>query len=131
MCFTTNHLLYEKKSFNHCGSRSAVCAIGRIYATPSAFGFRKGMPCCKRRSKRYFEGGVKDVVFVLDGHKENYYINRGLEQGLTIDDLKQQLKGKEVTIKYPNYWSILDPSKSIRHIAKVEFEGKTIFSEVE
>lgn len=78
-----------------------------------------------------FEGGVKDVVFVLDGHKENYYINRGLEQGLTIDGLKQQLKGKEVTIKYPDYWSILDPSKSIRHIAKVEFQGKTVFSEVE
>lgn len=85
----------------------------------------------KARVAGIYEGGVKDVVFVLSGHKESYYINRGLERGLSISSLKQQLEGKEVTIKYPNYWSVLDPSKSIRHIAKVEYGGKTIFSETE
>ena len=78
-----------------------------------------------------YEDGVNDVVFVLKGHKETYYINRGLEQGLNLAKLKKELKGKEITIKYPDYWSPLNPGKSIRHISKVEYAGTTIFSEID
>ena len=78
-----------------------------------------------------YEGGVKDVVFVLNGQKQYFYINRGLEQGLNLAVLKKQLHGKEIIIKYPDYWSLLDPGKSIRHISKVEYAGKTVFSEID
>lgn len=78
-----------------------------------------------------YEGGVKDVVFVLDGRKETYYINRGLEQGLNLATLKKELEGKEITIKYPDYWSLLDPGKSLRHISKIEYMGATVFSEID
>jgi hypothetical protein len=76
-----------------------------------------------------YEGGVKDVVFVLKGQKETYYINRGIEQGLDLNALKKQLEGKEITIKYPDHWSLLNPNGRLRHIGKVEFEGKTIYNE--
>ena len=77
-----------------------------------------------------YEGGVKDVVFVLDGRKETYYINRGLEQ-LNLAALKKELEGKEITIKYPDYWSLLDPGKSLRHISKIEYMEATVFSEID
>jgi hypothetical protein len=78
-----------------------------------------------------YEGGVKDVVFTLDGHKGNYYINRGLEHGLDLATLKKQLEGKAITIKYPDHWSLLDPGNSIRHISKVEYAGRTVYSEID
>lgn len=77
------------------------------------------------------EGGAKDIVFNLKDNKQLFYINRGLEQGYSLTTLKKELEGKAVTIKYPDYFSILDPMKTIRHISKVEHNGETIFSEVD
>lgn len=78
-----------------------------------------------------YEGGTKDVVFALKGQKQTFYINRGLELGLDLKTLKAELEGKTVTIKYPDYWSLLDPGKSIRHISKLELNSKTIFTEID
>ncbi len=77
-----------------------------------------------------YEGGVKDVVFVLNDHKTRYYINRGLEQGLDLEQLRESLLQQEITIKYPEYWTPLDHTNSIRHISKVEFGDNVIFSEL-
>jgi len=75
------------------------------------------------------EGGYKDVLFKLKGVKREYYINRGLDYGLTLDDLRKNLIGKEVTIKYPDYTPLL-ASESIRHLSKLEYNGITIYSEI-
>jgi len=103
----------------------------------TAFAFRpvsvSGVKDCrvvKGKVTSVFKGGNNDVVFILEGHKENYYINKGLEQGLDLAELKKGLEGKEITIKYPDYWSMLDPDKSVRHIMTIEHSGKTIFSEM-
>ena len=77
-----------------------------------------------------FEAGVKDVVFKLKDNPTNYYINRGLEQGLTLDNLRAQLMNEEIIIKYPRYWTPLDPKNRTRHITKVEFGVEVIFSEI-
>src|SRR5690606_25066073 len=53
------------------------------------------------------EGGVKDIVFKLKDNNNLYYINRGLENGFTLEGITKELKGKEVIIKYPDYWSLL------------------------
>jgi hypothetical protein len=78
-----------------------------------------------------YEGGVKDVVFKLQGHNQTFYINRGLEAGLNLNELRSTLMNQEIVIKYPDYWTPLDPGNSVRHISKVEFEGETVYTELE
>ena len=77
-----------------------------------------------------FEAGIKDVVFRIADTETTYYINRGLENGLNLKELKEKLMGKEVTIKYPKYWTPLDWDNKIRHLSKLEFEGEVIFNEL-
>lgn len=74
-----------------------------------------------------YEGGVKDVVFRLQGQASTYYINRGLERGLDLAKLKSALLNREVTVKYPSYRTLLDPGNSVRHISKIEYNGRTLF----
>ena len=76
------------------------------------------------------EGGVKDIIFKLKGNNNLYYINRGLDNGFTLEGISKELKGKEVTIKYPDYWSLL-ANKSVRHISKLQHNDKVIFTEID
>lgn len=78
---------------------------------------------------KIYEGGEKDAVFLIQGDKTRYYINRGLENGLTLDGLRAELIQESVTFKYPRYWTPLDPKKTIRHVSKVEIGEKVIFDE--
>jgi hypothetical protein len=71
-----------------------------------------------------------DIVFLFENKQRKYYINRGLENDLELEDLKQRLIGKEIVIKYPKYWTPLDWNNEIRHLSKVEFEGEVIFNEL-
>lgn len=80
--------------------------------------------------ERIFEGGEKDIVFKLRDSEEFYYINRGLEQGYTLTDLRAKLIGRQVTIKYPEYWSLLG-SRYTHHLSKLEYRGEVVFSELE
>ena len=74
-----------------------------------------------------FEGGVKDVCFRLEGDKNVYYINRGLENGLVLEQLQNQLIGKEVIIKYPEHW-FMKKARTI-HVSILRSEGKTLYNE--
>ena len=78
-----------------------------------------------------FEGGDKDIVFRLHGQAKTFYINRGLERGFTIDKLRTDLTNKEIVIKYPSYWTPLNANASVRHISKIEYQGQTLFTELE
>ena len=77
-----------------------------------------------------FEAGVKDVVFMLEDIPRKFYINRGLEQGLNLEDLKNRLIGKEIILKYPKYWTPLDWNHRIKHVSKLEFNGEVLFNEL-
>jgi hypothetical protein len=78
-----------------------------------------------------YEGEGMDIVFKLRGIDKVFYINRGRERGLDINKLKADLTNKEIVIKYPKYWTPLNPRNSVRHISKIECGGKTIFSDLE
>ena len=73
--------------------------------------------------------GVKDIVFTIAGQEKTYYVNRGLERGLELDKLRSELINKEITIKYPRYWTPL--GNASKHISKIEFSGRTIFTEID
>lgn len=79
---------------------------------------------------KIYEAGVKDVFFELQGLDKKFYVNRGLERGLDLIKLKAELTNKEIVIKYPRYWTPLNPDNSVRHISKIEFEDKTVFTEL-
>ena len=78
---------------------------------------------------RVFEGGPFDVMFELPGVDQRYYVNRGLERGLDLTNLRETVVGNTVTLKYPDYWTPLDPIGSIRHVSKVEFGDAVLFDE--
>ncbi len=78
-----------------------------------------------------FEGGENDVNFRLKGHDCTFYINRCLEIGLDIESLRYELTGKEVVIKYPDYWTPLDPKNKIRHLSKLQLGDKVIYSKLD
>jgi len=79
-----------------------------------------------------FEGGEKDANFRLVEHKgKTFYFNRGLENGLNLEDLKTSLIGKKITLKYPSHWTPLDPKSLNTHASILEHEGKVLYSELD
>lgn len=80
---------------------------------------------------KIFEGGVNDIAFRLEGDKTMYYINRGLEQGLDLEELQKELTGNNIIIRYPKHWTLLDPNNKVKHLSILEFNGKEIYNEIE
>lgn len=78
------------------------------------------------------EGTSSDIVFSLESHNQRPYINRGLEFGLSIEELNQKLKGQEVHLKFVNHWTPLDFTKSTPPIAYIELvdTGEIIFNNI-
>jgi len=70
-----------------------------------------------------YEGGVKDIVFA-DANGEFYYINRGLERGMTLAEMEQKVLNKKVTLHLAN--TVLGTSN---HIAQLAVENEVIFTE--
>jgi len=90
----------------------------------------KDLVVLKGRVTGVYEGGVKDVNLKLEGRSETFYVNRGLERGLNLQELKDQLINQDIIIKYPDQWSLLNSNKTSVHISKIEHLGMTIFTEV-
>jgi hypothetical protein len=75
------------------------------------------------------EGGVNDVVFRLKEDSKIYYMNRGLEAGLTFEDLTEKVMDKEITIWSAKHWTPLDLKGRVNHICKVSFKEEILYSE--
>ena len=71
-----------------------------------------------------------DIFFVLQKNDRRFYINRGLERGIELNILKDQLIGNQIILKYPKYWTPLDWNGNIKHISKVEINNKVLFNEL-
>ena len=74
--------------------------------------------------------GEKDIVLKLADSDVYYYINRGLERGLTIEDLSQKTVGKKVAISYVQHFSSLNLKNQSRHVAKLSVGQEVLFSEM-
>jgi hypothetical protein len=70
-----------------------------------------------------YEGGTKDITFA-EANGDFYYINRGLERGLTIEALEQKVLNKKVTLHLAN--TILGASN---HISQLATDNEIIFTE--
>ena len=78
---------------------------------------------------KVFEAGDLDIVFSDQNSDRSFYINRGIETGLSIDELKAKLIGQRVTISYPSYWTIFDPKGKVKHLSRLEWNGELIYDE--
>ncbi len=74
-----------------------------------------------------FEGGVHDLCLRIEGNDKVYYINRGLENGLDLDEMKEKLEGEVVTIKHPSY-PAMNLGKSI-HLSILRINNETLYDE--
>jgi len=77
------------------------------------------------------EGGLKDIVISLKGARDIYYINKGIEKGLNVDDLNKKLMNKSVTILYakPRMLSRFGPMTDTRFITELRLDKEIIYSE--
>ncbi len=76
-----------------------------------------------------FEAGEFDIVLTMKENGNSYYINRGLEQGLSIQDLEKKLINQKVTIKYPDFWSPLQ-TEDLKHLSKLIYQNQVIYTEL-
>lgn len=76
-----------------------------------------------------FEGdGENDIVIKLSGQDGSFYINRGLEKNLSIQQLQSDLLGEKIELVYISHWSPL-ASHTPRHIAEISKKGEIIYTE--
>ncbi|MAO08545.1 MAG: hypothetical protein CL596_07535 [Alteromonas sp.] len=69
------------------------------------------------------EGSSYDIVF-KDSQNDKYYINRGLERGLSLDDLNSRVLNKKVTLHLAKLWV-----GTSEHIAQMQVGDEVIFTE--
>ena len=73
------------------------------------------------------EGSTNDIVFI-DSRGDRYYINRGLEQGLNLQDLNASVLNKTVTLHLAK---VIGGIATSEHIAQLAVDSNIIFTEFE
>lgn len=71
------------------------------------------------------QGSSGDIVF-SDSEKNSYYINRGLEKGLTVAELKEEVLNKKVTLHLARVIY-----GTTAHIAQLKAGDQIIYTEFE
>lgn len=73
-----------------------------------------------------------DIIFNLENdNNKTYYINRGVQSGLVVKELENELKGKEVTLLYhKGGWNVMNFKKSLKHVCEVRMGNKVLYSEL-
>ncbi len=77
------------------------------------------------------EGSGFDIIITLQNDDHYYYINRGLEQGLSIEKLQKEVLNKKVTLYPIHRWTIFTRDKIMGHISKLMIEDRVIFNEIQ
>lgn len=70
------------------------------------------------------EGSSYDIK-LYDGKSDYYYINRGLENGLTMQQMNDQVLGKKVNLHVYKFWFGVESE----HVSQLSMGDQIIFSE--
>ena len=78
------------------------------------------------------QGISNDIVFHLNKISKKPYINRGLEKGLSIEELNKKLVGKKVHLKFVDHWTPLDFNKSNPTLAYIKLTetGEVLYNNI-
>ncbi|WP_082994799.1 MULTISPECIES: hypothetical protein [Aquimarina] len=77
------------------------------------------------------EGSGFDIVITLKNDKHHYYINRGLQYQLTVEQLRSDILNKKVTLYGIERWTIFTRDKNMGHISKLIIDDIVIFNEID
>jgi len=80
--------------------------------------------------EKIYEASEDDVVFILENDERIYYINRGLEKGLNLLELRNKHLGKTLTLTYIDHSHLFKPFVDNRHLAEVKTDISIIYSEM-
>jgi hypothetical protein len=84
----------------------------------------------KGKLTKIYDAGNFDISFTLDNKKQRYYINRGIESGLDVENLKEKLLNKNVTIHYAEHWTLLAPGGlESMHMTQLKLNDSIIYTE--
>jgi len=72
-----------------------------------------------------------DIAITLKNDPHYYYINRGLQLGINIEQLRQDILNKKVTLYSIERWTIFTRDKIMGHVSKLVIGQKTLFTELE
>ncbi|MBL7886611.1 MAG: hypothetical protein JNJ52_07685 [Flavobacterium sp.] len=76
------------------------------------------------------QGGDKDLVITLKNDSLSYYINRGLENGFSLEKARNDLIGKKAIIFYAKYWTPLAPKgNTCIHLTHLVANDSVLYSE--
>jgi hypothetical protein len=72
---------------------------------------------------------TRDISLKIEGHKTNFYINRGLDKGEILSSLEAEKEGI-VEICYAKNWTPLDPFGKNKHIVRIVGENDLVYDEI-
>jgi len=104
-------------------------ALGLFILKPISIGEPEEWLSVTGKVSEIREGGVKDIVFQLEGEERSFYINRGFEKGFELQALQTDLVGEEITLLYPDYFAILNPDGSSRHVTELRVGNEVLYTE--
>ncbi len=76
------------------------------------------------------EGAGFDIVITLENDNHHYYINRGLQYDLSLEELRTDILNKTVTLYPVKRWTIFTRDGNMGHISKLLLDGQVIFNEL-
>lgn len=112
----------------------SICFVSIILLIMAAFSFRPAPKLTADNSQvieakvvKVYKAGQNDLVFELENIKGRYYINRGLESSFDLQDARKTFLGQQITIYYPQYWTIFDPLNRTHPISKIEYQEEVVY----
>ncbi len=78
------------------------------------------------------QGSEDNIILKLNNTSGIFYINHGLQKGLNLDTLQQELQNREVSVLYlkSNFFSGLSPVRGTKYITELKLGDKVIYSEL-
>jgi hypothetical protein len=78
------------------------------------------------------EGSEDNIILKLNNTSGIFYINHGLQKGLNLDTLQQELQNREVSVLYlkSNFFSGFSPVKGTKYITELKVGDRVIYSEL-
>ncbi|WP_344820974.1 hypothetical protein [Aquimarina gracilis] len=71
-----------------------------------------------------------DIAITLENDDHYYYINRGLEFNLTVEELQREILNKKTTLYSIKRWTIFTRDGNMGHVSKLMIEDKVLFNEI-
>lgn len=74
--------------------------------------------------------GKGDIVIKVKNSNNYFYINRAMDNGYTVEALKEKLLSREAEVLTISHWTPLDPASRTKHIAELKVGSEIVYTEL-